>query len=290
MMGGALSHVALLFAIPTCHAEGEDMLAGKVLPDYRRAFSHDVEKARGEIATFLPDAEYLLDLAGSECATIVRRADLAALAKATVSHTVIIYFGHARGAYPSPEDIAFDAWPSECKAQADHPVFGTLAGCGSADDIVEELITIILRGRLLPHLPVEIRDALAGNASMAETIARDMIDEAFPRSIRPGNMIEMFDGLHRLRRFIDAIDARFHGELDLTMCHSVALSTLLDLRRGGTINHIHWNASVTPQVQFFLVGETLKRLIAGSHDSASQNSYISTRMLLHRDIGTGECA
>lgn len=290
-MGDALQHAALLFAAPARRAELEDMLAGRVLPDYRKMLEDDDDRARSNVALILAEAECLIELATSEGAAVFPRATLDDLSVASTSHALLIYFGHSRGALLAAEDLAdFDGWRARVRSYADHPVFGALDGCDSAREAAIELNTIIVRGSLLPLLPPKVGEALADNKAMVQTIGRDMVDEAFMGLIQPGNKVEMFDGLHAPGRFVDAISPDFCGEMDLTMCHSIAVAAMLDIRRGGGVHHVHWPVSITPLDQFLLVAEALRRLVANSAGTppAKPPSYISIRMDLHRKLLEGD--
>jgi hypothetical protein len=52
---------------------------------------------------------------------------------------------------------------------------------------------------------------------------RVTFESAFEGSIRPGRCIELFDGMHTVWEFIEAIPSAFEGLLDLTVCHSMVL-------------------------------------------------------------------
>lgn len=288
-MGNALQHAALVFAVPTRTTDLEDMLAGRILPDYRGVFDDDDDhdRIRTCLAPGIAEAERLIDLAAAEGAAIFERAVLGDLASASADRELLIYFGHARGALLQAEDIVdFAGWEARLRSASPPAAFDPLAACISAEQAAREMSSLIVQGALLPLLPPQARDALAGNQAMVRTVGRDLIDEFFAGTIRPGNQMEMFDGLHAPGRFVDAISPEFAGELDLTMCHSIAAAALLDIRRGDRIRHVHWDGSVTPRAQFLLVAETLRRLLAGGDSTPPEKppSYIAIRMDLHRAL------
>jgi hypothetical protein len=66
--------------------------------------------------------------------------------------------------------------------------------------------------------------------------------------------------------------------MDLAVCNSQALATLLDLRRRDTIRHLHWGNVVHPIPQLLSIAATLKRL------AASKGSYISNRLELEAEM------
>ena len=289
-MREALQHTALLFAVPTCESELEQMLAGQVLPDYRNMFDDNDDRARDEAAPILAEAERLIELAASGGAAVFRQATLDDFSKASADHSVLIYFGHSRGFEVSEQDLPmFEAWRDRAQCYAGHPVLAALNECRSAHDAANAMTTLLTNRTLLPMLPPKVTEAIGTNDAMAWMIGRELIDDAFAGVIRPGNMVEMFDGLHSPGRFVDKIAASFRGELDLTMCHSIAVAAMLDLRRGGNIRHLHWPVSVDPAAQFMLVAAALRELVERDDRPPGSElpSYISIRLRLHRNLLEG---
>jgi hypothetical protein len=66
---------------------------------------------------------------------------------------------------------------------------------------------------------------------MRRTRRRDVIDGLFSHLLRPGNRLELFDGLHDCLSVAQAIDETFTGKLDLTTCTSTILA--------GTVGNYH---------------------------------------------------
>lgn len=60
---------------------------------------------------------------------------------------------------------------------------------------------------------------------------RVTFESAFEGSIRPGRCIELFDGMHTVTEFIEAIPTAFDGVLDLTVCHSMVLGRAVKKKR-----------------------------------------------------------
>jgi hypothetical protein len=84
----------------------------------------------------------------------------------------------------------------------------------------------------------------------------------------------LFSGLCTPDEVDRAIFAEFDGELDLALCHSEALATFLDLRRGDRLRHLHWPTLLHPVPQLLKVTATLERL------ATEGGSYIEKRLLL----------
>jgi hypothetical protein len=107
---------------------------------------------------------------------------------------------------------------------------------------------------------------------LGTTLCRDLIDEGLNGLVEPGNRMEFADGLYAPSDVEGALWLGFNGELDLAMCNSVALATLIDLRRGSQLRHLHWPQYVLPEPQYLKVAWTLREM------AAHGGNYIATRM------------
>ena len=93
---------------------------------------------------------------------------------------------------------------------------------------------------------------------------RDEIDELFQGLLRPGNRLELWDGLHDKWEVESAIAPEFDGVLDLSACNSSVLANFLNARRGYRFRTVQF-----PDVVDFLwaatcVKGTLQLVAAGA--------------------------
>src|SRR5262249_9420346 len=140
--------------------------------------------------------------------------------------------------------------------------------------VVDILNSAIEDMRLLDSLPKTIIAVARRSRSIAQTVCRDLLDEYLNGLLVPGNRLELFSDLCTPAEIDRAIFAEFYGELDLALCHSEALATFLDLRRGDRLRHLHWPSLVHPAPQLLKVSATLELL------AEHGGSYIEKRLLL----------
>jgi hypothetical protein len=276
-----LAQVAILFAVPTSRADLLDMAQGEVLPDYRAMFDSEDEAALLSAAQpIIAAAEQLLDVAENLGIQVRRRAGLADLGAVTASARVVILFAHWRGALVTLQDLPTDWRAVATRLQSLAPPFGELRACTTPTDLVNAMNRVLSNGAAASHASAALGTTVQANRAVSLALGRDALDAAFAGLLRRGNCVELFDGLHTPGNVEVAIAPSFRGELDLTMCDSVALATLLDIRRAGTIRHIHWPELVAPVPQYLLVAEALKRYAA----AAGSRSYIDIRLSLQKAL------
>lgn len=89
-------------------------------------------------------------------------------------------------------------------------------------------------------------DEVIESKSVSQAKSRDELDSILTGFIRPGNRLELFDGLHS-REEVELIIAKaFNGVLDLTMCTSTYLADYISARRKRSIRTVQF-----PNVQKF---------------------------------------
>jgi hypothetical protein len=181
---------------------------------------------------------------------------------------------HWRGADVTDDDLR-DGWEA-CieRASADDPMAlvkaelvgsGTITGGasgnrGSADDrrrAARALNRVVTSGVLRPFLPSSVATDFVTHDLILQTLSRDLLDLAFGGALRPGNQLELFDGLHSLAAVDGAIERDFAGVLDLSCCTSSVLGTYLGMRRAGvkTITGDHF---IVPAPQLRLIEGVLE--------------------------------
>jgi hypothetical protein len=225
-------------------------------------------------------AQELIAIATGLGASVYREASLVDLSHATESTDVVIVLAHFRGFNFSVQDFigSFDRVTAAIKARS-NPMLGYFENVpNQALAIVDAFNEAVMGRKLLPYLPSGLRDAGRLSEPLGRVLCRDLLDESLDGIVRPGNQIDLFDGLHSLGAVEAAISSGFRGALDLALCNSIALATYIDLRRNNSIPCLYWPDLIHPIPQFVLIGETLRRL------SREGGSYINTRMKLEREM------
>ena len=275
----ALADVALVFATPTSRFDYDEIFDGKVLADYRTTFGSQSRDSLWSVRfeRIVDYAQTLASLAREHGASVYTRAGKADLQHATANCRVVVFVAHWRGAVVGKADVlAAPELLARATELAAHPVLRTLASASNIRTLLSEMNAFVERGDVIQHLPPDIAAVARTSRPVAFTLARDVLDGAFEGLLRPGNRVEMFDGLHTAGDIEAAIAPDFSGELDLTMCNSVVLATLLDIRRGDTIRHVHWPKLVDPLPQYVMIADALRCRVASTRES-----YIAIRLARH---------
>jgi len=89
-------------------------------------------------------------------------------------------------------------------------------------------------------------DEVIESKSVSQARGRDALDVLLTSFIRPGNRLELFDGMHSKQEVELIIAKEFSGVLDLTMCTSTYLGDYLSARRKQSLRTVQF-----PNVQKF---------------------------------------
>ena len=277
--------VALLLGIPvdfmefTARVSSSDWLSKFNVPDEDQSAAERAIAARWE-SEYLPlVAQPLRDLvavaAGFQIA-VHTRATLKSLREATTGCDTVILFAHWKGPEILSDDFIKPLLPSEFMKRVE----GEQAGLGrwlleQFRDLETPRRNFRLREYLgwvcgLPHRPKNqnIRDifseaierpsgkcrvptdefyqVLESDVSRGSRI-RDELDRMFQGLIRPGNRLELFDGLHSKEVVEAAVYEDFQGIIDLTTCTSTVLADYIARRRQQRIRTVQF-----PTVQEFV--------------------------------------
>ena len=277
-----LEHCTLLFGTPVSRAEFDRACQRTPRSDYiANVVGDNPEEAwNRNYATVAATAEELITTAKNLGAVICREATLADFSYATAHAKIVILLAHFRGFDFSEQDLLrpIDNVVAAIKSRS-HPALAYF------DPVPHELTSLVdafnvavMERKLLSYLPRPLDIAGQDSTSVGRVLCRDLLDEALVGFVRPGNQVDLFDGLHSLGSLEAAMWDGFQGELDLALCNSVALATYIDLRRHNRVRHLHWPDIIDPVPQFVLIGETLRRL------SYQGGSYISTRINLEKEM------
>ena len=165
---------------------------------------------------------------------IRERATLSDLRAAATGDAIAVIVSHWKGPEFSNDDFLrdFDGQLKDRLSTLDHPLARAILqsiqprhGC----------VPFIRRRALSPrdalrrYLDAQIEDELpAGDLhyeldTTRQARRRTLLDEMLRGLIRPGNRLELFDGLHAADEISHAIPREFSGVLDLTVCTSTYL-------------------------------------------------------------------
>ena len=250
----------VLFALPTDREEFDAVSSGDALPDYRRGL------LRGGSPALVWDRRYARVVeAMDQLRTVVAdvggyafpMATLADLGAASSTCDTLILIAHWRGWQVSESDLRSDARTIEHRLR--HAGLGDLLAAGpvSVRGLVATLNEIVQNGMLLRRIAPELQRPYM-NPVLAATIGRDLLDELLVDAIDPGNRVELYDGQYVPGEIEEAIDGEFRGDIDLATCSSVALATLISMRRGGQVHLVHTVDAIDPLPCCLIIAATLR--------------------------------
>lgn len=269
------SRCAVLIAIPASREEFDAALSRTPLPDYlSEDFGYSVDPHAGweKYERVAKAAEALIGTARKLGAGVFVRATLEDVTRATARYQYVVVCAHWRGARVTARDLRSNP-ETIVQRIRQHPALASLQPQSCDEDcVVESLNAVIKDLSLLPSLPKSLLEAAKRTPAIGQVLSRDIIDKALRPDIAPGNCVELFDRLHTPGEFEAALWSGFAGELDLALCRSVSLSTLLDLRRKNRIANLYWDCQVDAAPQLRKIAMTLEMM------AANGGGYIETRL------------
>jgi hypothetical protein len=220
----------------------------------------------------------LINVADLEHVKVVRRATLADLRDVSSTAHIVILFAHWKGAEVLHEDISrpsraedflervekasspLGLWLKLHLEQLCHSRNSTSRHIGgswwwrfvdafkrpspSLRDLLSEAISVYAKSKVAPTDGVD--EVLVSTGTRAAQ-ARDCIDDLFHGLVRPGNRLELFDGLHSKEDVESALCKDFNGILDLTTCTSTILADYVAAKRGHKFRTVQF-----PSLQEFI--------------------------------------
>jgi hypothetical protein len=301
----SLSDLALLLAVPLTE---EEFVSAAGKSDWlSKYYDQDLDAANrsetlkrhwsDEYLPFVAEPlQKLADLARELSVEIRPRAELADVTECSASKSVLILFAHWKGPEVLTDDFVTRIETSEFlkRAQKSETALAKWIAaslCSNAyqehkKSIVAHILAALrwnssrgVRQVLADALNVPLPGDIPGpgiNKVLERPITRmtqrrDEIDALFVGLVKPGNRLELFDGLHAKEDVESSIAGSFEGILDLTVCTSTVLADYIAARRHQRLRTVQF-----PTVQDFLWGaqcisETLK-LVARHH------SYLQARV------------
>lgn len=270
----------VLLALPADRAEFDAVSSGEALPDYGRGL------LRGGSPAVVWDRRYVRVVEAMEQLRtavadiggyVFPTASLADLAEASSTCDTLILIAHWRGWQVSESDLRADAWTIEHRLH--HAGLGDLLAPGpmSVHGLVATLNAIIKSGVLLRRIAPELQ-APHMNPVLTATVGRDLLDELLVDAIEPGNRVELYDGQHLPGQIEEAIDGEFRGDIDLATCSSLALATLISMRRGGRVHLVHTVDAIDPLPCCLIIAATLRYALRHGVSYASARLTVAERV------------
>jgi hypothetical protein len=277
---GRIPRVAVLFALPTDRDTFLAVARGEVLGDYRNLLfrGESAEAVWQERYTRVAEAARDLIAAAADVGTATTRATLSDLAVASRGSDVVIVLGHWRGWAVAEADLRMDL--HDIAVRFRRAGFGDLLGrkaITSRLEMVRALNAAIEHGELLARTHPDLADG--EHPTIKATLGRDILDELLGVGIAPGNRVELFDGLHTPAAFEEALDPGFRGDLDLATCSSIALATLISMRRGRSVQVVHTVDLVDPLLCLITIRGTLCHLLTRG------GTYAEARLEIESQLG-----
>ncbi len=275
-MSGA-EQCALTFGVPVdreefdLHAGASDYLAAAGKAGTEGLWESQYERVANA-------AQTLIETAGRVGARVYRRAGLREIAAASGAFRTVILIAHFPGIMVRPEDFPNGVAPVLRRIAA-HPLLRDhVRAGGDANQVADDLNRVVADRSLIAGLPRAVAQAATRSRAVGSVLCRDLLDEILENDIKPGNRVELFDGLHTLAEIEEAISALFTGTLDLALCNSDAISTFLELRRNNRLRILHWPDYVFPVPQIVKVEAALRRM---------QGDYARTRLQIEEEEHLG---
>lgn len=307
------SEIALLFGIPVTKSDflsrgsDSDFLAKYASEDGDSEGRESRRKAvwESEYRRWVAEPLSLAARCGADIgATVDIQATLASLDRCSASHRVVIIFSHWKG----PDILNDDLLPGsterivERAADWDSALGRWLRQRLREEGIIDtpgprrarwslwgfakrprQTLRDILQAAL--DADVDDHDTDRGNVDQIiehrqtrRTRRRDALDERFAGFLRPGNRLELFDGLHAKDAVEAVIAPAFDGVLDLTTCTSTILADYISGRRGARLRTVQFPAEQEPWWAALCVKATLQLL------AVSDLTYLEARTRARHEL------
>lgn len=195
-------------------------------------------------------------------------ATLADLAEASAVSEVVIVFAHWKAETPTDADLLRDDAPA-CRLAAE--LSQRLVAEPGLQTLAAQLARATTRAHLVAllehHVQAGPADAPCGafeeRAHPATRAAqrRSRLDALLHPLLRPGNRLELADGLHSAAAVEAALAEPFDGVLDLTCCQGRTLADHVDRQRLGECRVVQFEQDLVPDIAALALLRTLQRCL-----------------------------
>jgi hypothetical protein len=279
----------ILIGIPTTRGEFRERLESS--SDYLRRYSDSDQDwyrfYQPHVASPLTDLMVKANALGIE---VRKKATLQDLSATAIDSATVILISHWKGPEWSNDDLIspIDAARFlERVVDKDNPLARWMArrlqprgfGIGPCGIWMSRLMAwlnkpsrVDVPGLLSRALDARLKDTpgrIAGLGPVQEqqltrrTRRRDLLDHLFDGLVRPGNRLELYDGLHTMQEIDNALHPGFSGILDLTTCTSTPLADYLAARSEYKTHLVHFSQEQQPEWMAQLLVLTLERVAVG---------------------------
>jgi hypothetical protein len=125
-------------------------------------------------------------------------------------------------------------------------IFGPAKGIAGTLTVREVLSAAVYFEKPAKREGNQFTDFVLESAVTRQAHRRELLNALFHGLLRPGNRLELYDGLHNKEAVDGALDQKFEGTIDLTTCTSTILADYLGNRRDQKLRIIQY-----PTVQQF---------------------------------------
>jgi hypothetical protein len=224
-----LSNLAMLVCLPADHQTFLDRVSKS---DYLKKYSLNAEafwedEYRSQVAE---PVQRLVERARTFGAHIEPRATLQSLHDATTKKKIVVLLTHWKGSAVSADDIVcenkatFLARLDSAPGSAPRYLARLLSESATERGIQEFVESAI------PELEDSNPDGfiVSSDPITVRSERRDLVDKWFEGLLRPGNLLEFWDGLYARDDVARQVDCGFKGILDVAACNSSILADYLN--------------------------------------------------------------
>ncbi len=258
---------ALLIAIPTSLDEFVASVTNG--SDYGRRYADDPRgrwsAPRGYRENVADPTNKLCDLADRLGLNVIREATLESLRVATQLSAIVVLVAHWKGAQVTPTDLLVDG-PSIADALRDQTDTDLLRlrkisrSARSRSELAAMLnATVQQWGDRMLREAKRSRgvDRFVMMPQTARARARLALDAVLTGCLRPGERLELADGMHGAVDVAEAVSPDFAGVLDLTTCTSMILADQLDKLRKSAFRCVQFEQPLPPSIATLTLCQTL---------------------------------
>jgi hypothetical protein len=193
--------------------------------------------------------------------------DLDAAAQASKESKVIVVMAHGRNSEVAFEDLASghsrQDWRRRALQRSSPLAQWVAVRLGQEALSIVDVFNESLKAEL-PDEPDGSKEIIVRESDITcKARRREVLDSIFIEMIRPGNRLELLDGLHSKEVFEAAIAADFAGVLDFTACTSTILADYVARRRKYHVRTVQAPCEIQFVAAAPIVGGTLELLASG---------------------------
>lgn len=214
----------------------------------------------------------VLDLASNSGAAVHRDATLEDIRSITEDKQIAIVFAHWKGPEVVFEDLMWHdgALPYLTRLADKHDDFSIwlrsrldLAGSDTSKlaQVLEDSLNYNAQGSTSAEGAHILQHCTSSHATV-----REQLNRTFKGLLRPGNRLELYDGLHTKEELEQAIAPTFSGVLDLTICTSTIPADYIAARRHHAMRTVQFEYEIEFVWAAACMPGTLKLFSTGNFD------------------------